>query len=53
MQPREYLKIGIQWENKAGLQIYGVDIDINLDNALTGFAKILSNQEKTLLGGGT
>jgi hypothetical protein len=30
-----------------------IEIDINFDKALTGLAKILSNQEKTLLGGGT
>lgn len=30
-----------------------IDLDINFDKALTGLAKILSNQEKTLLGGGT
>jgi hypothetical protein len=30
-----------------------MDHDINFDKALTGLAKILSNQEKTLLGGGT
>ena len=35
------------------LQIYDIDIGINFDNALTGLAKILSNQKKTLLGGGT
>ena len=29
-----------------------IDAGRNFDNALTGFAKILSKQEKTLLGGG-
>ena len=53
MQPQEHLKIEARWENNAWSQIYDIDIDINFDNALTGFAKILSNQEKTLLGGGT
>ena len=33
-------------------QIYGIDIDINFDNALTGLAKILSNQEKNPVRGG-
>ena len=53
MQSREHLKIGIWLENTGWLQIYRIDIDVNFDNDLTDLAKILSNQEKTLLGGGT
>lgn len=37
---------------RSRFQLKAVEIDINIDKALTAFAKILSSQEKTLLGGG-